>query len=110
MEKFFLGDLVGFGMMPDENDFDIAIARGNELIEQEEEAAREVLLHGVHRARGIHDAYNHGVGLLARVGLDMLVAQVALMERKALAHPRSNQARRGAAVDLLASLDRFVEV
>jgi len=40
VKKFFLGDFVRFGMMSDENDLDVAIARRDELVEQEEEAAR----------------------------------------------------------------------
>src|ERR1700730_10732425 len=104
MEKFFLGDFVRFGMMPDENDLDVAVTGRNELVEQEEKAAREVLLHRVHRARSIHYANDDGIGLFARVGLDMLVAQVALMEREALAHPRGDQARYRAAIYLLGGL------
>src|ERR1700732_2081208 len=109
MKKFFLGDFARLGVMPDENDLDIAVARRNELIEQEEEAAREVLLHRVHRARGVHDADDDGVGLLARVGLDVLVAQVALMKRETLAHPRGDEARYRAAIEFL-GIAGFIEV
>ncbi len=37
-------------------DFDRAILCDHELVEQEEEAAREVFLHRVHRPGGVHDA------------------------------------------------------
>src|ERR1700722_8083913 len=83
VEELVLGDFVGLRMMRDEDDFDVAIAGRNELVEQEEEAAREVLLHRVHRARGVHDTDDGGVGFLADVGFEMLVAQVVLMEREA---------------------------
>src|ERR1039458_5176487 len=70
-------------MMRDENNFDVAVARRDELIQQEEEAARQVLLHGVHRARRIHDADYRGVRFLLGVDLNVLVAQVVLMEWEA---------------------------
>ena len=56
--------LFGFGVMGDEDDLDVAVLGADELVEQEEKAARQVLLHGVHRARGVHDADHHRVGLL----------------------------------------------
>src|ERR1019366_3584074 len=83
VEELLLGDLAGLGVMRDENDFDVAVARRDELIEQEEEAARQVLLHRVHRARRIHDADYRGVRLLLGVDLDVLIAQIVLMEREA---------------------------
>src|ERR1700676_4348866 len=73
VEKFFLGDLAGLRMMRDENDFDVAVAGRDELVEQEEETAREVLLHRVHRARGAHDAGPGRIRFLANIGLQMLV-------------------------------------
>src|SRR5271163_3815892 len=82
VKELVLGDLVGLRMVSDEDDFDVAVAGRDELVEQEEEAAREVLLHRVHRARSIHDANDGGVGFLANVGLQMLVAQIVLMERE----------------------------
>src|SRR5216683_2991524 len=69
--------------MRDENDFHVAVAGRDELVEQEEEATREILLHRVHRARGIHDANDGGVGLFLGVDFDVLVAQVVLVEREA---------------------------
>src|SRR5262245_44030136 len=83
MEEFLLGHFAGFGMMADEDNLDVAITGRDELIEQEEEASRQILLHRVHRTRGVHDADDDGVGILADVGLEMFIAQVVLMEREA---------------------------
>src|SRR5579871_6656466 len=82
VKELVLGDLVGLGVMRDEDDFDVAVAGRDELVKQEEEAAREILLHRVHRARGVHDANDGRVRFLADVGLEMLVTQIILMERK----------------------------
>src|SRR5208283_414155 len=83
VKELFLGDLAGLRVMRDENNFDVAVAGRDELVEQEEEAAREVLLHRVHRARGVHDADYRGVRFLLGVDLNVLVAQVVLMEGEA---------------------------
>ena len=82
VEELVLSDLKGLRVMRDENDLDVAVAGRDELVEQKEEAAREILFHRVHRARGVHDAHDGRVRFLANVGLEMLVAQVILMERK----------------------------
>src|SRR5262249_6131473 len=39
--------------------------------------------HRVHRARGVHDADDDGVGLLAHVGDQVAVGEVVVVERKA---------------------------
>src|SRR5208282_1350702 len=83
VKELFLGDLACLRVMRDENNFDVAVAGRDELVEQEEEAAREVLLHRVHRARRVHDADYRGVRFLLGVDFDVLVAQVVLMEREA---------------------------
>ena len=82
VEELVLGDLLGLGVVGDEDDFDVAVLGADELVEQEEEAARQILLHRVHRARGVHDAQHHGVGLLAHVGDQMLEGQVVVVERE----------------------------
>src|SRR5665213_882042 len=83
VKELVLGDLVGLRVMRDKDDFHVAITGRDELVKQEEEAAREVLLHRVHRARSVHDADHRCVRFLADVSLEMLVAQVVLMEREA---------------------------
>ncbi len=71
------------GVVGDEDDLDVAVLGADELVEQEEEAAREVLLHRVHRARRVHDAEDDGVRLLAHVGDDVAVDEVVVVEREA---------------------------
>src|ERR1700752_4620075 len=83
VEELALAHLVRFGVMADEDDLDAAVLRGDELVEQEEEAAREIFLHGVHGPRRVHDAHDDGVRLAADVGRDVAVNEVALVERKA---------------------------
>ena len=75
---------VGFGMVGDEDDLDVAVLRGDELVEQEEEGAREILLHRVHRSRRIHDADHDGVRLAFLFGNDVAIGQVVVVEREAL--------------------------
>src|SRR5271168_4312877 len=84
VKEGLLGDLVSLGMMANKDDFDVAVTGRDKLIEQEEEASSEILLHRVHRARGVHDAENGGVGILARVGFEMLVTEIVFMERMTL--------------------------
>ena len=69
--------------MGDEDDLDVPVLRADELVEQEEEAPGEVLLHRVHRAGRVHDADHDGVRLLLHVGDHVPVGEVVLVEREA---------------------------
>src|SRR5215469_10125772 len=82
VEKVLFGHLVGLGMVCDEDDFHVAVARRNELIEQEEETPRQILLHRIHRTGRIHHADYDRIRIFAGVELDMLIAQIVLMKRK----------------------------
>src|SRR5262249_30411715 len=84
MKELLFGHLVAFGMMGDKNDLDVAVLGTDELVQQEKKAARQVLLHRVHRPRGIHNADYYGIRLGAHVGHHMPVDHVVLMKRKTL--------------------------
>ena len=86
MEKFFLGNLAGFGMMCDEDDLDILIPGAKELIEKEKEAPGEVFLHRVHGAGGVHDAEHDGVGFVARIRDGVMIAQIVHVKRETVRH------------------------
>src|SRR2546422_211286 len=85
VEEFFLGHLARLGVVRDEDDLHVAVLGADELVEEEEEAARQVLLHGVHGPRGVHDAHDDGVRLPLHVGHHVAVDQVVLVEGEALA-------------------------
>src|SRR5213593_1248364 len=95
VEELLLGDLVRLGVVRDEDDLDVAVLGADELVEQEEETARQVLLHGVHGPGGVHDAHHDGVRLLLHVGHHVAVDQVVVVKGEALAGGRKR------------SLDRF---
>ena len=84
MEELLLGDFLGLGVMGDEDDLDVAVLGADELVEQEEEAARQVLLHRVHRARRVHDAERRRRWTpCARRSIDVPVGEVVVVEREA---------------------------
>src|SRR5438093_9325863 len=85
VEELLLGDLVRLGVVRDEDDLDVAVLGADELVEQEEETARQVLLHGVHGPGGVHDAHHDGVRLPLHVGHHAAVDQVVVVEGEALA-------------------------
>src|SRR5262245_16468167 len=85
MEEFIFGYFLGLGVMRDEDDFDVFVARAQKSIEEKKEAPRQVFLHRVHGARGVHDAEDHGVRLAAGLRYGMVVAQVILVKRESLA-------------------------
>ena len=76
---------LGFGVVGDEDDLDVSILRADELVEEEEEAAREVLLHRVHGSRGVHDADDDGVGFLLDVGDAVAIDEIVFVKREAIA-------------------------
>src|SRR5260370_1834009 len=78
VEKLFLGNFTGFGMMRDEYDFNVAVFGRNKLVEKKKEAPRKILLHRVHRARGVQYAEDHGLGFFARLRLAIPILQVIL--------------------------------
>src|SRR5213593_1283626 len=84
VEELLLGHLVRLGVVRDEDDLHVAVLGADELVEEEEEAARQVLLHGVHGPRGVHDARHDGVRLPLHVGHHVAVDQVVLVEGEAL--------------------------
>ena len=84
MEKLFLGHFARFGVMCDEDDFDVLITGAKKLIQEEEETARQVFLHRVHRPRGIHDAQHNRVGFVARIRHGVMIAKIVFVKRKAL--------------------------
>src|SRR6184192_1502006 len=77
--------LARLGVVRDEDDLHVAVLGADELVEEEEEAARQVLLHCVHGPRGVHDAHDDGVRLPLHVGHHVAVDQVVLVEGEALA-------------------------
>jgi hypothetical protein len=89
VEELFLADLVRFGMMADEDDLDAPVLGADELVEQEEEAPRQVLLHRVHRPGGVHDADDDRVGLAAHLGRDVAIDEVVDVEGEAARGRRS---------------------
>src|SRR2546426_347085 len=84
VEELLLGHLVRLGVVRDEDDLHVAVLGADELEEEEEEAARQVLLHGVHGARGVHDAHHDGVRLPLHVGHHVAVDQIVLVEGEAV--------------------------
>jgi len=74
VKELFLGHLVRLGVVRDENDLDVLIARAKKLIEKEEETARQIFLHRIHGAGSVHDAEHDRVGFVARVGDRVMVA------------------------------------
>ena len=78
----------GLGVVRDEDQLDRAVLGRDELVEQEEVAPGEVLLHRVHRARGVHDAHHHRVRLVAHVGDHVAVGEILGVERDAGASRR----------------------
>src|SRR5262245_16643524 len=82
VEELALGHLVRLGVVRDEDDLDVLVLRADELEEEEEEAPGEVLLHGVHGPRGVHDADDDRVRFLADVRDDVAVDEVVLVERE----------------------------
>src|SRR3989454_5037141 len=84
VEELLLGHLVRLGVVRDEDDLHVAVLGADELVEEEEEAARQVLLHGVHGARGVHDAHHDGVRLPLHVGHHVAVDQIVLVEGEAV--------------------------
>jgi hypothetical protein len=84
VEELLFGHLARLGVVADEHQLDVLVLGADELEQQEEEAAREVLLHAVHGARGVHDADHHRVGLLAGILHQALVGQILAPEREAL--------------------------
>ena len=83
VEELLLADLVGLGVVADEDDLDAPVLGADELVEQEEEAPRQVLLHRVHRPRGVHDADHDRVRLAAHLGRDVTVDEVVGVEGEA---------------------------
>ena len=92
VKEFLFGDFARFGVVRDENDLDVLITGAEKLIEQEKETAREVFLHRIHGAGGIHDAEHDRVGFRAGIGNGMMIAQIVLMKGKA---PAMRQHRAG---------------
>ena len=85
VEKLLFGHLAGFGVMGDEDDLDVLIARAQEAVEQKKETARQVFFHRVHGAGGVHDAEHDGVRLAPDFRHRMMVMQIVLVKRKTLA-------------------------
>src|SRR5438093_7071532 len=85
VEELLLGHLARLGVVRDEDDLHVAVLGADELVEEEEETARQVLLHGVHGPGGVHDAHHDGVRLPLHVGHHVAADQIVLVEGEALA-------------------------
>ena len=59
------------------------IFAADELIKQEEETARQVFLHTVHRTRRVHDADDDSIRFFTRVFDESLIDQIISAEGKA---------------------------
>src|SRR3990172_5390409 len=83
MKKFLFRDLARLGVVSDEYDLDVLIFGAKELVEEKKETPRQVLFHGVHGARGVHDAKDHCIGLAPNVAHGMSLREIVLVKREA---------------------------
>src|SRR5882672_6503171 len=76
VEKGLLVDLLGRAGVADEHDVDGAVAPLEEDVEQHEEPLGEVLHRLGHRARNVHQAEHHRLGVRPRNAIEAVVADI----------------------------------
>ena len=80
MEELVLVDLLGHGVVADEDDLDVLVAAGEEQVQQHEEALAHGLALLVHRAGDVHHAEHHRLRGRARHLDAVVVAQVEAVD------------------------------
>lgn len=75
-EEFFLGDLLGLGMVREEDDLNLLILPTKEAGHPEEEASCTIFFEGAHGAGRIHHGNDHSIGLRDVFVLPGLVTQI----------------------------------
>ena len=80
MEEVLLFDLLGLGVVADEDDVDLVVMLRQKQVEQDKEPLGQVLARFVHRTRDVHHTEHHRLGTGHRYLDPVAVAQIDRIE------------------------------